>query len=286
MTVEPTTAALIFEDPRPERVRRAVRELGGAIVPDLTQDLNAAFHGSCVAAGRYVIGYRRLASKLLHHAAAIRPDIVGLTAEGDVVVLDGKAGNGPFLPSVLADASSQAPFSPFSGQCELGDAVALDLTNRTRAVLGYQALVARVGENVPHEMDDVTARRFMHHVRHHLNQLDEEPLVQVMDAFQLSKTELGKLFGVSRQAIDGWLIHGVPAERQEKLNALTSLAEFWGRKFAAGRLPGMARTPADTFHGLTILELVSVDRHRELLDIVREGFDWVRAAGLRPDGQA
>jgi hypothetical protein len=256
-------AAIIFEGSQPERVRRAVRELGEGLVPEMTVDLNAAFEGSYEAARRYVLAYRDLTSKLLCEAAELKPDIAIHTSSYD---------------TVLEDASTQAPFSPFAGQYDLGDAVALELTNQARVLLGFQGLTARAGKGAEHEIDELAARRFLHNVRHHLNQLDDDTLVQVMAAFELPKTELGALFGVSRQAIDGWLRNGVPADRREKLNTLASLMDLLERKLKPGRLPGVARTPADAYGGLTMLEMVAEDRHRELLDDVRESFDWSSAA--------
>jgi hypothetical protein len=260
-------AAIIFHGSQPERVRKAVRQLGGNLVPELTADLNAAFEGSYDAARRYVVGYRDLTTKLLSEAAELDPDMVDM---------DG--GRGVFIRSLLEDAATQAPFSPFAGRYDLGDAVALELTNQTRALLGYQTFAVRTGKRSRRELDELSARRFLHLVRHHLNQLGDDPLVQVMDAFQLSKTELGGLFGVSRQAIDGWLRNGVPADRREKLNTLASLAALLERKLKAGRLHGVARTPADAYGGLTMLELVAANRHRELLEDVRASFDWPSAA--------
>lgn len=255
-------SSVIFEASQPERVRKAVRELGGPLVPELTEDLNAALGGSSEAARRYVLHFRDLTAVLLGEAARLKPD---------------KAGRGALL-SVLEDASTQAPFSPFADHYDLGDAVALELTNLTRYLLGYQTLAARLSKGGRPELDEVTARRFLRHVRHHLNQLGDDQLTQVMDAFQLSKTELGTLFGVSRQAIDGWLASGVPAERCEKLNTLVSVAELLERKLKPGRVPGVARTRADAYGGLTMLEMVARDRHRELLEDVRESFDWSSAA--------
>jgi hypothetical protein len=259
-----SNASTIFEGSQPERVRKAVRELGGDLVPELTDDLNAAFDGSYEAARRYVLHYRDLTAMLLGEAAELKPDI-------------NSESNGLLL-SMLENASTQAPFSPFSQQYELGDAVALELTNLTRSLIGYQTLAPRARKSFRPELDELAARRFLRNVRQHLNQLGDDQLVQVMAAFQLSKTELGTLFGVSRQATDGWLANGVPAERREKLNTLVSIAELLERKLKPGRLPGVARTPADAYGGLTMLEMVVGDRHRELLEDVRESFDWSTAA--------
>ena len=40
-------------------------------------------------------------------------------------------------------------------------------------------------------------------------------LAEIEASFGLSKTELGRLFGVSRQAVDQWRVRGVPGDRQE-----------------------------------------------------------------------
>lgn len=257
--------SIIFEGSQPERVRRAVRELADGLVPEITNDLDSALGGSFEAARRYVLAYRDLSCKLLSEA------------DHDVV-LDPSSGSGSFILSLLEDASTQAPFSAFAGQYELGDAVALDLTSRTRILLGYAGLAARTRKRTPLAIDELAMRRFLHNVRYHLNQLGDDPLVQVMTAFELSKTELGGLFGVSRQAIDNWLQNGVPPDRREKLNTLASLVDLLERKLKAGRLPGVARTPASAYGGLTMLEMVVSDRHHELLEDVRESFEWSDAA--------
>jgi transcriptional regulator with XRE-family HTH domain len=107
---------------------------------------------------------------------------------------------------------------------------------------------------------------------------DEHPLRRLMEAFELSKTELGSLFGVRRQAVDQWLERGVPSERQEKVQTLLAIADLLERKLKPGRLAGVARRPADAYGGKTMLELIAADRHRELLELVRESFDWASAA--------
>jgi hypothetical protein len=258
-------ASIIFEGSQPERVRRAVRELADGLVPEITDDLNSALDGSFEAARRYVLAYRDLSCKLLAEA-------------GHEVVLDPGSGSGSFVLSLLEDASTQAPFSAFADQYELGDAVALDLASRARVLLGYTHLAPRTRNNTPLAIDELAMRRFLHNVRYHLNQLGDDSLVQVMTAFELSKTELGGLFGVTRQAIDSWLRNGVPPDRREKLNILASLVDLLERKLKPGRLPGVARTPARAYGGLTMLEMVASDRHHELIEDVRDSFEWSDAA--------
>ncbi len=107
---------------------------------------------------------------------------------------------------------------------------------------------------------------------------DEHPLRRLIEAFDLSKTELGSLFGVRRQAVDQWLDRGVPADRQEKVQTLLAVVDLLDRKLKPGRLPGVARRPADAYGGKTMLELIEAGRHDELLRRVRESFDWSSAA--------
>jgi hypothetical protein len=116
-------------------------------------------------------------------------------------------------------------------------------------------------------------------VRLHLNHPDEEhPLRRLLDAFELSKTEIGSLFGVRRQAVDHWLERGVPAQRQEKVQTLLAIVDLLERKLKPGRLPGVARRAAEAYGGKTMLELIAADRHGELLELVRQSFDWASAA--------
>ena len=68
------------------------------------------------------------------------------------------------------------------------------------------------------------------------------------------------------------------AERQEKVQTLVAIADLLERKLKPGRLAGVARRPADAYGGKTMLELIAADQHRELLELVRESFDWASAA--------
>jgi hypothetical protein len=103
-------------------------------------------------------------------------------------------------------------------------------------------------------------------------------LDEIQAAFGLSNSELGRLFGVSRQAVDQWRARGVPGGRQEKAATVAATADLLSRQLKAARLPGIARRPASAYGGLTMLEMIERDRHRELLERVRDAFDWAAAA--------
>ncbi len=102
-------------------------------------------------------------------------------------------------------------------------------------------------------------------------------LDEIQAAFGLTKTELGRLFGVSRQAVDQWRARGVPSNRQQKTAAIAATADLLSHQLRAERLPGIARRPAPAYAGLTMLQMIERDRHLELLEQVRTAFDW--AAG-------
>jgi hypothetical protein len=266
-----------------QRVRRALRELdGGELLTVLSTQLKRALEGSAEATREYVRSYHVLTLRVLDEGRQARPDLVVRTDDGHLALVDIKGTPRRAPVEALESASAEAPFGPWAARFPLEEAVALDLVSRVRQLMGLKALElapadAGVGDVL--DVDDLTARRFLRRVRFHLNHPDEEhPLRRLMDAFELSKTELGSLFGVRRQAVDQWLERGVPSERQEKVQTLVAIADLLERKLKPGRLAGVARRPADAYGGRTMLELIAADRHRELLELIRESFDWASAA--------
>jgi hypothetical protein len=99
-------------------------------------------------------------------------------------------------------------------------------------------------------------------------------LDEIQDVFALSNTELGRLFGVSRQAVGQWRERGVPESRQEKAGTVAAVADLLRHSLKPERIPGAARRPAPAYGGLTMLQMIQRDRHRKLLDLVRASFDW------------
>ena len=266
-----------------QRVRRALRELdGGELLTALGIQLERALEGSAEATREYVRCYHLLMLRVLDEAQRARPDVVVRAADGHLALMDVKGTPRRAPVEALETAAAEAPFGPWTTRFPLEEAVALDLASRVRQLIGLRALDPApadpgLGEVV--DVDDLTALRFLRRVRFHLNHPDEEhPLRRLMDAFDLSKTELASLFGVRRQAVDQWLERDVPSERKEKVQTLVAICDLLERKLKPGRLAGVARRPADAYGGKTMLELIAADRHRELLELVRDSFDWSSAA--------
>jgi hypothetical protein len=276
-----TLQRTLFSARDSERVRRALRRLGGGLLlTSVGTQLDLALQGSDEATREYVRGYRELTASLLAEARGVHSDLVFVTEGGDISLVDamGKPARAPI--EALENAAVEAPFTTWAAHNELADAVGLDLTSRIRVLLGDRALSPPPAvHRWALAVDDLQAQRFIRRVRHYLNRPDgRNPLNRIMDAFALSKTELAKLFGVRRQAVDQWLARGIPPERQEKVAALEALVDILERKLKPGRLPGAARRAAAVYGGETMLDLIRQDRHGELLDIVHDSFDWASAA--------
>jgi hypothetical protein len=250
----------------------------GALLDSLRVDLDAALRGSDDATRRYLRGYRQLTSCLLSEAGRTRPDLI-VDLEGEPTPADAHGHPAVAMLATLHNASAEGPFTTWSTHFDLGDAVALHLTSRVRAMCGVTVLNAPAEPLRLDDYDDLLAQRFVRRVRAHLNHPDDEPpLRRLMRFYKLSKSELGRLFGVSRQAIDGWLTHGVPADREDKLGALLALTDLLERRLKPDRAAGVARRKADAYGGKTMLDMIADERHRELLDLTRASFDWSQAA--------
>jgi hypothetical protein len=103
-------------------------------------------------------------------------------------------------------------------------------------------------------------------------------LDRIEEAFELSNTRLAGLFDVRRQALDGWRERGIPGARLEKATTVAEIADLLSHRLKPERVPGVVRRPAVAYGGLTMLEMIARDRHRELLESVRRTFDWSSAA--------
>ena len=70
----------------------------------------------------------------------------------------------------------------------------------------------------------------------------------------------------------------MPGDRQEKAATIAATADLLSHQLKAERLPGISRRRARAYGGLTMLEMIERDRHRDVLEGVRAAFDWAGAA--------
>lgn len=104
------------------------------------------------------------------------------------------------------------------------------------------------------------------------------PLQRAMVIFDLSSGEVADAMGVTRQAVDKWLLGGPPADRLEKIGVLAEIADILHYRLRAGTAPTVVRMEAEAYGGRSMLQLFADDEHLWLIDSVRQSFDFADVA--------
>jgi hypothetical protein len=118
------------------------------------------------------------------------------------------------------------------------------------------------------------SHRFLAALHQQLAEEETHHLDRISEVFGLNDGELGKLFGVTRQAIGNWRGSVVPSGRQAKVVTVLKTADVLAHNLKVDRIPGIARKSADAYGGLSMLDLIANDRHEDLLQMVTASFDW------------
>jgi hypothetical protein len=110
------------------------------------------------------------------------------------------------------------------------------------------------------------------------HQLNASPLQRTVRLWDISATQLGQMFGISRQAASKWLAEGPPAARRDQVAVLgqtTDLLDQWVKR---ERIPAVVRRPVDMLGGRTRLEAALSGDFEALRDEVADTFDLTRIA--------
>lgn len=268
---------LLTDDP--QVAAKEVDAVAGDLIAELDRVIPSALHGREGAARAYVRAWRELSTRCLRLANDAFPDLVLRSDSGEFLLVDAKRARSPVGASLLDHLAIDAPFSLWVSRFGPGRGVALFLVARIRQALpGAPPLPVSGGDGLPHwEIDREEFSRFARHVWLEL-QHDQPLLERVREVFDLSLTELGRMFGVRRQAVSQWLQDGMPAARQPKALAIAQIADLLERNLLPARIPAVARTPAQAYGGRSMLDMIAEDRHQELLESVRRSFDWAVTA--------
>jgi hypothetical protein len=132
-----------------------------------------------------------------------------------------------------------------------------------------QEVLLRAGGNA-----DVL-RRIVDRLDHELN---ASPLQRTVRLWDISATQLGQMFGISRQAASKWLLDGAPASRRDQVAVLgraTDLLDQWVKR---ERIPAVVRRPVEVLGGRTRLEVALAGEFDVLLAELRDTFDLTRIA--------
>jgi hypothetical protein len=82
---------------------------------------------------------------------------------------------------------------------------------------------------------------------------------EIRQIFGLSETAFARLFGVTRQAVEKWRVHGVPPGRRADLDRCLEIAGALKARLIETRIPQIVRTPAQALGGRTVLDVLQAD---------------------------
>ena len=272
MTAAPLLHALLTDSP--EDVESWCRASAGREAAVFRTVIPQALEGSRAAALDYVAAWRSLSEWMLGSIHSERPDLVAETAEGLRIVDDaGTPGSASWF--LLETEALSAPFSPWVARTnDLGIGSCAALLQTLRIALRGLHPVAIDAPALPHlDLSVTQLEAFRMNVTRALSH-DERDLERIQRIFGLSTTDLGRLFGVTRQAVQQWQASDVPLARRAKVSTVGSIADLLDAHLKTDRIPGIVRRPAPAYGGRSIIEMIQEDHHDAVLDQVRSSFDW------------
>ena len=145
-----------------------------------------------------------------------------------------------------------------------------------------RGLVAGIPRECVQARRDVDEGRFAWFVKSmadiELEQSSGSPLRRAMTTLGLSSSDMAGLMGVTRQAVDKWLLAGPPAERLAKVGAVAEIADILRYRLRDGMPAAVARRAADAYGERSMLEVIADGDHEWLLRSVRDSFDLASVA--------
>ncbi len=109
-------------------------------------------------------------------------------------------------------------------------------------------------------------------------QLAAADLARSLRVLDISMSEAGRLFGVSRSAVEQWLVRGVPGARLARAANLARIADILERNLKPERIAAVVREPARAYGTKSILDLVREGRDEQARAALEQAFDWSRTA--------
>jgi len=261
-----------------ENLLRIVDTAAPGLRRRLGRSLGDALRGRPAAVRRYVAAYGELVDALLASAHEARPELVVRDDGGEYcVVHDAGCSRAPV--ELLRSFAAAAPFSAWVRAKGLGAGVALDLVARLRSLLpGAQPLPLPAGGSLPQHTGEAEALLRFTRLVAEAQLAERSDLERVRAVFGLNITELGALFGVTRQAAGLWLADAPPPARKAKAAAVAAIADLLANRLKPARVPGIARRPAPAYGHRSMLEVIAADEHEWLLESVRRSFDYAATA--------
>lgn len=107
--------------------------------------------------------------------------------------------------------------------------------------------------------------------------LSARRLERLMRVWQLSRAELGALFGVSRQGVSKWIDGGVPADRVQQVADVEAITDLLDHYLKRERIAAVVRREAPGLDGQSLIELITAGRSSDALRLTREMFTFADA---------
>src|SRR5690606_26057487 len=101
----------------------------------------------------------------------------------------------------------------------------------------------------------------------------------IMRIWNLSRTELGRMLGVSRQALSKWIDSGVPVDRVAQVADLASITDLLTHYVKRDRIPAVVRRAAPNLGNASLVDLVAEGRTVEAVELTRLMFTFADAHG-------
>lgn len=135
----------------------------------------------------------------------------------------------------------------------------------TRSVAALRRLDPRTAaREVSGLGDDAWTREFLSALQ---EEVRPDQLERLLSTWAISTARAGRIFGVSRQAIAKWRVHGIPEERLVALADLDAATDVLLRYVREERIPAIVRRPATLLGNRSLLDLAEAHRY----DDVRRG---------------
>jgi hypothetical protein len=110
------------------------------------------------------------------------------------------------------------------------------------------------------------------------HQLNASPLQRTVRLWDISATQLGEMFGISRQAASKWLSDGAPAGRRDQVALLGQATDLLDQWIKRERIPAVVRRPVEQLDGRSRLDVALAGEFELLRDELADTFDLTRIA--------
>lgn len=104
-------------------------------------------------------------------------------------------------------------------------------------------------------------------------------LARTLRVWSLSRTELGRILGVSRQALSKWIDDGIPADRVAVVADLASITDLLTRFVKRERIPAVVRRSSPNLGDVSLIDLIGGGRTAEAVVFTRRMFTFTDAHG-------